>query len=74
MIAWLEANIGTIVISLILLGAVVAIVRSMIREKKNGSSSCGSSCGGCSACGGGCSACSQPIKIRATKEDLDAMK
>ncbi len=50
MLAWLTENLGTIVISLILLAAVAAIILSMIRDKKKGRSSCG--CGGdCAHCG-----------------------
>ena len=43
---WLKSNLSTIVI-------MGLIIRSMVRDKKNGKSSCGGNCGGCS----GCSAC-----------------
>lgn len=44
---------GTLVVGLALLAVVVLIVRSMIRDKKNGKSlQCG---GDCSHCGGHCS-------------------
>lgn len=39
---------GTLVVSLLLLGAVALAVRSMIRDKKNGKSlQCGGDCGHC---------------------------
>ena len=44
---WITANIGTIVISLILIAAVALAVRSIIVRKKSGRCSCGDSCGGC---------------------------
>lgn len=45
---------GTILVSLILISAVALIIRSMIKAKRSGKSSC--SCGGnCSACGQKCS-------------------
>ena len=47
MSAWLTDNLGTIVISLILLAVVAAIVFSMIRDKKKGKSSCGCDCAHC---------------------------
>ena len=51
MIAWLEANIGTIVIALLLMLIVVGIVASMIRGKKQGKKSCcDTGCGHCNAC------------------------
>ena len=42
-----EINIGTIVIALILIAAVVFAVRSIVMQKKKGRCSCGSDCGGC---------------------------
>jgi len=47
MIGWLIANIGTIVISIILLALVALIVYILIRDKKKGKSACGSNCGSC---------------------------
>ena len=51
MLQWISANIGTIVVGLILLAVVVLIVRTMIRDKKQGKSSCGGNCAGCAGCG-----------------------
>lgn len=51
MLQWISTNIGTILISLLLLTAVALIIRSMMRDKKQGKSSCGGNCAGCAACG-----------------------
>lgn len=51
MLQWISANIGTILISLVLLTVVALIIRSMMRDKKQGKSSCGGNCAGCAACG-----------------------
>lgn len=42
---------GTVVVGIVLLVIVALIVRSMIRDKKNGKLTCG---GDCSKCGGRC--------------------
>ena len=49
MVRWIVDNIATIIILAILILAVGAIIRNMIKNKKSGKSSCscGSSCGGC---------------------------
>lgn len=44
---WLSENIGTIVISLGLLLIVFLIIRGMIRDRREGRSSCGSACSHC---------------------------
>ena len=44
---WLSENIGTIIISLMLLLIVALIIKGMIRDKKRGKSSCGCRCGHC---------------------------
>ena len=50
MTAWIIANIGTILVSLVLILIVAGIVFYLVRQKKSGKSSCG--CGGnCSSCG-----------------------
>ena len=51
MLQWISTNIGTILINLLLLAAVALIIRSMMRDKKQGKSSCGGNCAGCAACG-----------------------
>lgn len=57
MIAWITENMGTIVITLLLILIVGAIVFSMIRNKRKGKSSC--SCGGSCAHCNMCAACRQ---------------
>ncbi len=49
---WLAENAGTIVVSLLLIGAVAWIVVRLRRDKKQGKSSCGGNCGCCPM--GGC--------------------
>ena len=51
MLQWISANIGTILISLVLLAVVALIIRSMVHDKKQGKSSWGGNCAGCAACG-----------------------
>ena len=50
MISWIMGNIGTIIISLLLILIVIGILLSLIRDKKQGRSSCGGNCAGCKAC------------------------
>ncbi len=45
---------GTVLVLVIIAALVVAVVIKMIRDKKNGKSSCG---GDCSSCGGACGCC-----------------
>ena len=47
MFSWLMANLATILVSLVLLLIVGLIIRSMIRERKAGVSSCGHGCANC---------------------------
>ncbi|MBO4267424.1 MAG: FeoB-associated Cys-rich membrane protein [Lachnospiraceae bacterium] len=47
MITWITANIGNIVVSLILIAMVTAVIFKMIKDKKNGSSSCKGECKSC---------------------------
>lgn len=44
---WLSENIGTIAVSLVLVLIVALIIRGMIRDKKQGRSSCGCKCSHC---------------------------
>ncbi len=53
MLQWIMENIGTIVITLVLLGIVAAIVVSLVKDKRRGKSSCGGNCGHCPM-GGSC--------------------
>ncbi|MBR5417052.1 MAG: FeoB-associated Cys-rich membrane protein [Clostridiales bacterium] len=45
--AWLTDNLGTIIISLILLVVVGLVIYKMISDKRKGKSSCGCNCGSC---------------------------
>ena len=54
MLTWFAANLANIVIIVILAFVVGLAVRSMIRNKKAGKSSCGCDCGSCGACAGSC--------------------
>ena len=45
MLTWLTANIGTIVVLLVLAAIVGAIVRKLYTDRKKGIHSCGGHCG-----------------------------
>ena len=47
MISFLSANIGTIVVVLILAAVVGLVIFKMIKNKKEGKSSCGCGCSDC---------------------------
>ncbi len=47
MIAWIAANIGTILAALAVLAIVVLVVVKMAKDKKRGVSSCGCDCASC---------------------------
>ncbi len=51
MLEFIKDNVGTIVISLILIGIFALIIKSMIRDKKKGKSSCGCNCAHCAMAG-----------------------
>lgn len=51
MLLWIQSNLGTIIISMILLVLVGLAVRSLVREKKSGRSSCGCGCANCAMAG-----------------------
>ena len=57
---WLTANFGTILITIGLIALVTVIIRTMIRDKKMGKSTCGGSCASCKMC----AACRQSGKIK----------
>ena len=59
MLQWLSANIGTLIICIILLTIVALIVRYLLRQKKQGKSSCGCGCAHC-AMQGVCHSGAQP--------------
>ena len=47
MLHWISANLSTILISIALLAIVVLIIRGLVRQKKQGKSSCGAGCAHC---------------------------
>jgi flagellar biogenesis protein FliO len=47
MLLWLETNLGTILVALVLIAIVALIVRKLIRDKRSGRSSCGCGCANC---------------------------
>ncbi len=47
MLEFIQNNIATIAISALLLGVVVAIVVRLVKNKKQGKSSCGCGCSNC---------------------------
>ena len=62
---WLLSNLGTIVVSLILIAVVALAVRTLIRNRKNGRSCCGTSCSGCA---GNCSQMEVPERFKVKKK------
>ena len=54
MLSWLQANIGSIVVVLVLVAVIALIIRRLILDKKEGRHICGGSCG---SCGGSCAGC-----------------
>ncbi|MCR5797288.1 MAG: FeoB-associated Cys-rich membrane protein [Eubacterium sp.] len=50
MIAWLIANGGTILLTIVLILIIAFIIHSIIRDKKQGKSTCGGDCAHCGAC------------------------
>lgn len=56
MLAWLSVNLINIALVLVIVLVVGLLLRSMIRDKKAGKSSCGGSCSSCGACSG-CASC-----------------
>ena len=52
MLNFIIDNIGSIIVSLVLVLIVFIAVRSMIKDKKSGKCSCGGNCGMSGACSG----------------------
>ena len=63
MAEWLSQNLGTILITIILVLIVTGIVMKLIRDKKQGKSSCGGNCAHCNAC----TACHRPANKECIK-------
>lgn len=47
MFFWIMENLGTVVVSVLLLAAIAAILVGLLKDRKNGKTSCGSGCAGC---------------------------
>ena len=57
MLTWLENNMPSVIAGVLVIAVLTAVIYSMVRNKKQGKSSCGcSGCSGCNGCGGGCGA------------------
>ena len=68
MIAWITSNAGTVTVSAVLVVAVAAVVFKMVKDKKNGVSSCGGSCAGCGMHG----SCDRAENVRGVRNDKNA--
>ena len=62
MLTWLSANLGTILVSLVVIAIVYGIIRKMWSDKKQGRSSCSHGCSNC-AMHGQCHAHAQQTKL-----------
>ncbi|MBQ6421581.1 MAG: FeoB-associated Cys-rich membrane protein [Clostridia bacterium] len=51
MFTWLTANIGTVLITILLIAVVAVIVVKLRKDKKKGVSSCGGNCAHCAMSG-----------------------
>ena len=47
MFDWIAQNLGTLLISAVLIAIVTSIIIALIRQKKRGKSSCGCNCAHC---------------------------
>ena len=56
--AWLSSNLGTILVAAVILLIVAAVICKMLKDKKNGRSSCGCGCENCAMSG----TCHKPKK------------
>ena len=47
MLQWLQANLATILVALIVFAVLALVLVKMIRDRKRGKTSCSCGCGGC---------------------------
>ena len=75
MFAWLSANLINIVLVAVIVLITGLLIRSMVRDKKAGKSSCGGNCASCGACSG-CSACGTcgAVKPAAMNKRADSVR
>ena len=50
MISWLEANLASILVGLLLLSSIALVIRKLILDRRAGKHSCGCACDGCAGC------------------------
>ncbi len=50
MVTWIAENLASIVLLLVVAAIVFFLIRSKIRERKQGTCGCGCGCEGCSGC------------------------
>ena len=72
MLAWLSANLINIVLIAVIVLITGMLIRSMIRDRKAGKSSCGGNCASCGVCSGcnTCNKCSMINSSPATKKPV----
>ena len=72
MLAWLSANLINIVLIAVIVLITGMLIRSMIRDRKAGKSSCGGNCASCGVCSGcsTCNKCSMMNSAPATKKTV----
>lgn len=51
MFLWIKQNLSTIIVCMVLIAAVSGVIIKMVRDKKEGKSSCGCGCQGCAMYG-----------------------
>lgn len=47
MLSWIISNLATILVTVVLLAVVALVIVHMVKDKKNGKSSCGCGCSEC---------------------------
>ena len=67
MFTFILDNMATIIVSLVLAGVAALIISKMVKNKKEGKSSC--SCGSCGSCAAGCSCHSAASKHTSEPSD-----
>ncbi|MBQ2154782.1 MAG: FeoB-associated Cys-rich membrane protein [Oscillospiraceae bacterium] len=63
MLNWLQHNLGSVIVALVLMIVVALAVWKLVRDRKAGKHSCGGDCAGC-AMRGSCRADDQPSSPR----------
>lgn len=70
MYTWIMENMGTLAVGAFVAAAVIAVIIRMVKNKKEGKSSCGCA----ESCGGVCTGCSMSgnCGLKAKKTDRDS--